>query len=265
MPTNATDKTVTWTTSDSSVATVTSAGVVRGVAYGTATITATSSNGLTATCTVHVVPTPVEGVSLNKDNTTLTILDGNAGSEQLTATIQPNDAANKNVTWTSSNPAVATVSSTGLVTAVGKGTTIITVATEDGGYTATCQVRVRLGKTFLTTKNQISGTGTQTLESSPITLTLNVRDRYANNNYSYVQLNRNNGNIIQVSASAGNTITGIVLNLNNSTSGNLSSSTPTYTSNGTTGTWSGSAQSVNFTQNNNNTRAQIMSVVVYYE
>ena len=146
-PSNATDKTVTWTSSDSSIATVSNTGVVRGVAYGTATITATSSNGLTATCTVHVVPTPVEGVSLNKTSTTLLINGSTYGTEQLSATITPADAVNKNVTWTSSNPAVATVSSTGLVTAVANGTTTITVTTEDGNYTASCTVKVRTRRT----------------------------------------------------------------------------------------------------------------------
>lgn len=150
MPTNATDKTVTWTTSDGTVATVTNGGVVRGIAYGTATITATSSNGLTATCKVNVVPTPVEGVSLNKNSTTLLINGNSHGTERLTATVTPNDAVNKNVTWTSSNPAVATVDNTGLVTAVAKGTATITVTTVDGGYTASCTVRVGVRRTVTT-------------------------------------------------------------------------------------------------------------------
>jgi len=81
---------------------------------------------------------PVEGVSLNKTSTK--IYEGS--TEQLTATITPNDAANQNITWTSSDTSVATVSSSGLVTAVSNGTATITVSTEDGGYSATCEVRV---------------------------------------------------------------------------------------------------------------------------
>jgi C1A family cysteine protease len=84
-----------------------------------------------ATTTVSVT-----GVSLNKTSTTITI----GGTETLTATVQPSDATNKNVTWMSSAPAIATVSSNGLVTAVTAGTATITVTTQDGAKTATCTV-----------------------------------------------------------------------------------------------------------------------------
>ena len=192
-PSNATDKTVTWTSSDSSIATVSNTGVVRGVAYGTATITATSSNGLTATCTVHVVPTPVEGVSLNKTSTTLIIIGGTSQTEQLIATVTPADAVNKNVTWTSSNPAVATVSDTGLVTAVAKGTTTITVRTEDGGYTATCTVKVGIRRT-VTTSAIATTSGTFTSDTYTVQgLTLEV-ENVENKNANYIEVGyRSNG------------------------------------------------------------------------
>ena len=81
---------------------------------------------------------PVTGVSLNKSETSI-----EAGStETLTATIAPSNATNKNVTWTSSNEAVATVSSDGVVSALKPGNTTITVTTVDGGKTATCAVEV---------------------------------------------------------------------------------------------------------------------------
>ena len=87
-------------------------------------------------------PTPpavtVTGVTLNK--TELTLETG--GSETLTATVAPSDAANKNVTWKSSNTAVATVDDNGKVTGVAAGEATITVTTEDGGKTATCKVSV---------------------------------------------------------------------------------------------------------------------------
>lgn len=87
-------------------------------------------------------PTPpavtVTGVTLNK--TELTLETG--GSETLTATVAPSDATNKNVTWKSSNTAVATVDDNGKVTGVAAGEATITVTTEDGGKTATCKVRV---------------------------------------------------------------------------------------------------------------------------
>lgn len=83
----------------------------------------------------------VESVSLDTTSLILTKLGQNA---TLTATINPSDATNKNVTWSSSNEDVATVVD-GVVTAVGSGTAIITVTTEDGGKTATCTVTVFIG------------------------------------------------------------------------------------------------------------------------
>ena len=82
--------------------------------------------------------TPVTGVTLNKATTSLAPL----ATEQLIATVAPADATNKTVTWSSSNPEVATVSATGLVTAVAAGTATITVTTTDGAKTATCAVTV---------------------------------------------------------------------------------------------------------------------------
>lgn len=81
---------------------------------------------------------PVTSVTLNKTATTIAV----GASETLTATVVPGDAYNKNVTWTSSDPAVATVDASGKVTGVAKGTATITVTTENGGYTATCAVEV---------------------------------------------------------------------------------------------------------------------------
>ena len=68
---------------------------------------------------------------------------------QLTATLIPSNATNKAVTWSSNTPSIATVDSTGLVTAVADGTTTITVTTTDGGYTDTCVVTVSSGTVFI--------------------------------------------------------------------------------------------------------------------
>ena len=81
---------------------------------------------------------PVTGVSLDK--TEIKILKGE--TEKLIATVSPGDATNKKVTWSSSNPAVATVSEDGTVTAVTKGEATITVKTKNGGKTASCDVTV---------------------------------------------------------------------------------------------------------------------------
>ena len=85
-------------------------------------------------------PTTVDvtGVSLNKTTTTLTVGD----TETLTATVSPDDATDKSVTWSSDNTSVATVDTNGLVTAVGSGTANITVTTTDGSKTASCAVTV---------------------------------------------------------------------------------------------------------------------------
>lgn len=143
-PANATNKYVTWTSSKPTVATVDANGKVTAKSIGMADITVTTKDGgYTATCRVGVVRRPagdvsVTGVTLNK--TTLKL--GKGASETLTATVAPTNATNKKVTWTSSDPAVATVDASGKVTGVAKGTATITVTTEDGGHTATCAVEV---------------------------------------------------------------------------------------------------------------------------
>ncbi|MBO5280595.1 MAG: Ig-like domain-containing protein, partial [Clostridia bacterium] len=139
-PTNATNKNVTWKSSDTTVATV-SNGVVTAKKAGTATITvATADGNKTATCTVTVKAKTISvtGVTLNKTSATLTEGD----TLTLTATVAPTNATNKNVTWKSSDTTVATVSN-GVVTAKKAGTATITVMTADGSKTATCTVTVK--------------------------------------------------------------------------------------------------------------------------
>lgn len=141
-PENATNKNLSWSTSDSNFAKVDASGVVTAVAPGTATITA-SAGELSATCTITVEaeappPTPVTGVTLNQSSLSMVVGDSPV---TLIATITPADAANQALTWSSDNEAVATVSG-GTVTPVGEGTATITVTTADGGHTATCTVTV---------------------------------------------------------------------------------------------------------------------------
>ena len=147
-PSNATNKNMTWSSSNAAVAVV-SNGQVFGMSVGDAVITVKTEDGdKTATCLVTVSnivdKIPVSGVALNKQNMTLLI----GGSEQLTETVAPPDATNKNVTWSSSNEAVATVSG-GLVTGVSEGSATVTVKTADGDKTATCLVTVtKVGETI---------------------------------------------------------------------------------------------------------------------
>ena len=141
-PSNATNKDVEWTSSNTNVATVDTTGKVTGVSAGSATITVKTKDGSkVATCNV-TVKNPVisvTGVTLNK--TALNLVTG--ASESLVATISPSNATNKNVEWTSSNTNVATVDTTGKVTGVSSGSATITVKTKDGAKVATCNVTVK--------------------------------------------------------------------------------------------------------------------------
>ncbi len=150
-PSDATYKSVTWTSSNPSVATV-SGGKVTAVSVGTATITAKSHSGKTATCTIKVTENPniVKPTGITLSKTSLTLSAG--GSDSLTATVLPANATNKTVTWSTDNESVATVSD-GTVTAVGEGTATIT-ATTVNGKTATATVTVQ-GKTYPTISNGI--------------------------------------------------------------------------------------------------------------
>ena len=141
-PSNATNKDVEWTSSNTNVATVDTTGKVTGVSAGSATITVKTKDGSkVATCNV-TVKNPVisvTGVTLNK--TALNLVTG--ASESLVATISPSNATNKDVEWTSSNTNVATVDTTGKVTGVSAGSATITVKTKDGAKVATCNVTVK--------------------------------------------------------------------------------------------------------------------------
>ena len=131
-PDNATDKSVTWGSSDVSVATV-SDGKVTAKKSGTAIITAKSGSCI-AECTV-AVSVDVESVTIDKTSLELAVGE----TEQLTATVKPDDATDKNVTWTSSDESVAKVVD-GKVTAVKSGKA--TIAAKCGGKTAECAVTV---------------------------------------------------------------------------------------------------------------------------
>lgn len=134
-PSNATDQTVVWSTSNGSVATV-YGGIVTAVGAGTATITATAG-GKNATCTV-TVETPADATGITLDRTSATMDVGTALT--LTATVTPNNAADKTVVWTSTNTEVATVSN-GVVTSLSEGTATIR-ATNVNGHFAECTVTV---------------------------------------------------------------------------------------------------------------------------
>ncbi|ADL53771.1 Ig-like domain-containing protein [Clostridium cellulovorans] len=137
-PTNAANKKVTWTSSNTQVATVDATGKVIGIQPGVAIIKAkTQDGGYEATSTITVI---IPTTMIKLDKTAASITKGK--SITLVATVGPNDATNKKVTWKSSNTAIATVDATGKVTAISLGNAIITVTTENGGRIASCAVAV---------------------------------------------------------------------------------------------------------------------------
>lgn len=165
-PANATNKKVTWKSSDSSVATVDSNGIVIAKNIGWSLITATSEDGgYMGYCLVRVDKVadnivPVKDIELN----TKIVQMNKGGNETLKAKVSPDDATNKSVTWSTENPSVITIDSNGKITALNRGIAIVTASTVDGKFKDSCIVivwdndsswedkeifRLRLNKTFL--------------------------------------------------------------------------------------------------------------------
>jgi uncharacterized protein YjdB len=140
-PADADNNNVTWASLDESVATVDASGVVTPIAAGITSITVTTVDGsYTASCTVTVGtdPVSVDGISLNYSTYDLKVGDSDL---VLVPFIEPANATNINVNWTTTNSAVATVDN-GTVTAVGPGEATITATTVDGGFSDTCVIKV---------------------------------------------------------------------------------------------------------------------------
>ena len=131
-------KTVKWSSSNEGVATVDSDGNVKAIAAGKTTITAETVNGKIASCSISVYENPITGITLS--DSTITLKEGY--SYRINANVSPSDTSDdKTLTWTSSNPSIATVDSDGNVTAKKAGTAVIT-ATSVNDVTAQCQVMV---------------------------------------------------------------------------------------------------------------------------
>ena len=174
LPENTTDsKSVSWSSSNSEVATVDANGTVTAKRAGTAVITATSTNGKSAGCTVTVSKKeiPITEISLDKSSATLT----EGETTTLTATVLPeNTTYGKSVKWSSSNVAVATVDIMGKVTAKSAGTAIITAISENG-KTASCTITVNKKDTNITITEVRLNKSTETLtEGDKTTLTATV-------------------------------------------------------------------------------------------
>lgn len=137
-PSNATDKTIKWSSSDNSVVTV-DEGKVKGIKIGKAIVSASADDGkVTETCEVEVIPFAVTGIEL--DVQSLKLMSGD--QKQLKYIITPENADNKEVIWSVQDETIASVNTNGLVTAKKNGTTKVVVKTVDGGFTAECKVDV---------------------------------------------------------------------------------------------------------------------------
>ena len=165
-PANATDKTVTWSSSNDGIATVKD-GVVTAVSLGTATVTAQSGDK-TATCEITVEATPVTSVTLDKTSVSLKVKE----TATLTATVAPDDATDKTVTWTSSNDGIVSVDD-GVVTALKLGTATITA--KAGDQTATCEITVEATPVTSITLDRTS-VSLRTNETVTLTATVNPDD-----------------------------------------------------------------------------------------
>ena len=168
LPADATDKTVSWSSSNPAVARVDQDGIVTATGGGRAAITA-KAGGKSAVCNVTVT-VPVESVTLSKTSLTLDV----GSSETLTATVNPADATDKSVSWSSSDTSIAQVDQNGIVTAVKGGNAVITA--KAGEKTATCSVKVTvpvqnitLDKTALTLAKGEKATLTATVSPADAT------------------------------------------------------------------------------------------------
>ncbi len=137
-PADAADKKVTWSNSDNSVATVDPDGNVTGKKTGFTTITVTTKDGKkTDKCLVTVINVPLLKISLPDS---VTVEKGKNATIPVTFT--PSNASNKNLTWTVSDPSIATVSN-GTVTGLAVGTTVVTARSEEGSHAASCSITVK--------------------------------------------------------------------------------------------------------------------------
>ncbi|MDO4548568.1 MAG: leucine-rich repeat protein [Clostridia bacterium] len=143
-PSNTGEVDIKWTSSRENVATVDENGLVTGIQYGTATITATAANGSEATCLVTVKDADILVTGIELNFSTLELAQQYAGL--ITARITPDNATNRNIIWTSSDETVVIADERGRLAALKDGTAVITATAADGsGVSANCTVKVTGG------------------------------------------------------------------------------------------------------------------------
>ena len=139
LPENASNKNVVYSVDDESILSVDQDGNVTGLSLGTATVTVTTEDGgFSASAEITVMPVRVTGVSISPKAASV----GLGHTIQLTASIKPSNAANKNLSWSVSDETIISVDDRGIVTGLSLGTATATVTTEDGGFTASAEITV---------------------------------------------------------------------------------------------------------------------------
>ena len=191
LPSNAANKSVTWSSANPLIATVSSSGLITAVGTGSTTITVQTVDMARAAIVAVSVFVGVQNISLNSTSISL----GRGLTFQSIATVLPSNATNKTVSWRSLQPTIATVSNTGLITAVGNGSTIITVSTQDGNKSASVVVRV----ITLATGVSLNRTTFNLSRNTSFTLVANILPNTAT--IKTVSWSSNNINIATVSSS----------------------------------------------------------------
>jgi uncharacterized protein YjdB len=170
-PPETSNKEVKWESSNTEVVTVDN-GLIAAISPGTAIVRVTAKdNSSSAECRITVSPPPVEGITITNDVSTITLMINE--TFQINEKVHPENAGNKNVSWSVDDNSVASISSTGLVTAKKIGTTTAKVTTAEGNFTATIPVKVtdisgfinawKSGISIISTNGYVTGNVTSTI------------------------------------------------------------------------------------------------------
>ena len=190
LPENATNKNVIYSVDDESILSVDQDGNITGLSLGTATVTVTTEDGgFTASAEITVIPVQVTGVSISPKSVSVAL----GHTIQLTASITPSNAANKNLSWSVSDETIISVDGQGTVTGLSGGTATVTVTTEDGGFSASAEITV-----YYAPANTWTAIGTNRINNNGFCGVFNgdgyaVRGIYINTQESYQGLFGNSG------------------------------------------------------------------------
>ena len=190
LPENASNKNVIYSVDDESILSVDQDGNVTGLSLGTATVTVTTEDGgFTASAEINVIPVRVTGVSISPKSASIAL----GCTVQLTASITPSNAANKNLSWSVSDETIISVDGQGTVTGLSGGTATVTVTTEDGGFSASAEITV-----YYAPANTWTAIGTNRINNNGFCGVFNgdgyaVRGIYINTQESYQGLFGNSG------------------------------------------------------------------------